>query len=205
MEETRVAALAVYERASEDARLLARQVFCSIDANRDGRINYNELWNHFAQRGWSNFEKFPTFFNELDRNRDGFLDFYEFLALFYLMFNPGIPLCAVCRVYMHSVYFTCLHCNRHNPNSYDLCPSCYHSGRYFHEHNLFVDNNSLFQSYRQQVKHHEGHVLVVPIGGEANPGRRWWNYTFDALGTLLNLGGTAVAIGNLAAGGCTIL
>ncbi|KAA8527822.1 hypothetical protein F0562_035309 [Nyssa sinensis] len=170
MEETREAALAIYERGSSVVKQRAWEVFCSIDANRDGRINYYELWDHFAQRGCSNFEKFPTFFNELDGNGDGFLDFFEFLALFYMMFNLGIPSCAVCRVYLKSVYFTCLHCNRHNPNSYDLCPSCYRSGRYFHEHNLFVDNNSLFHSYRQQVKHHEGHVHVVPIGGEANPG-----------------------------------
>ncbi|KAL6206104.1 hypothetical protein ACLB2K_023353 [Fragaria x ananassa] len=123
-----------------------------MDTNCDGQVDWNEFSAFLYQSGnqWIS----PSFFNDLDRNHDGALDFMEVLTFYYIIKTRSFW-CSVCGICLTGLYFTCVECfDNVNSNTYDLCPGCYESKperqRYNrqsdHHHAYFMDNHMLLRS-----------------------------------------------------------
>ncbi|BBH01467.1 Calcium-binding EF-hand family protein [Prunus dulcis] len=117
--------------------------------------------------GWFN----PSFFNNLDRNGDGGLDFVEVLT-FYTSLRPG----------------TCGAMVVGAANTYDLCFRCYSSRRFRHNHTCFLDNHMLLRSKRTQLRQAglpNLNLVITPARQifypPATPARNRLRQTFQAL------------------------
>ncbi|KAB1219353.1 hypothetical protein CJ030_MR3G001164 [Morella rubra] len=143
MEELHMAATAYYHNASGELQELAQDFFHSMDLNGDRQITFDELAAFF--RHWG-YHLSPNLFISLDRNRDGVLDFWEVLTLYYIM-KTRLH-CIQCRVCLMGQYFTCVKCFDSGGDTYDLCARCYREQRYQHRHHSFLDSYLLLRSMR---------------------------------------------------------
>ncbi|KAF8388292.1 hypothetical protein HHK36_026958 [Tetracentron sinense] len=144
MDEMREAALAYYEAGSEQLKQLAWKFFRLMDIDGDGRISILEFVGFLKQRGYG-VNNNNNFFKELDRDRNGYLDFNEVLVFYYIV-RAKRRSCNGCKALLKGLYFTCITCFDSCHESYDLCYSCYGHGRNPHHHSLFSDNYALLIS-----------------------------------------------------------
>uniref|UniRef100_A0A7N2MK41 EF-hand domain-containing protein n=1 Tax=Quercus lobata TaxID=97700 RepID=A0A7N2MK41_QUELO len=118
-----------------------------MDTNGDGGVSFNEFVQFFVQNGYNRGD--PNFFRSLDRNGDGFLDFFEVLTFYYIFKTRGLS-CGYCRIGLMGMYFTCVACfDNAGGNTYDLCPTCYEARRHQQQHphhNHFLDSNVLLRA-----------------------------------------------------------
>ncbi|XP_047983827.1 uncharacterized protein LOC125224464 [Salvia hispanica] len=151
MEEMREIVRSYYARESEADKKSIKQSFTEIDVNGDGNISLAEF-----KKAMSSTDGVVAlfFFNKLDLNDDGCLDFDEFLCLYYIVNKKvPIPLCDGCREFPAGPYFSCLRCVGRGANSYDLCCSCYRSGAELsHEHSLedMVDHHCIIKLFKDE-------------------------------------------------------
>ncbi|KAF8388294.1 hypothetical protein HHK36_026960 [Tetracentron sinense] len=143
MDEMCEAALAYYEAGSEELKQLAREFFCSMDIDGDGRISYWEFMEFLRQRGHE-VNKYHSFM-ALDTDRNDYLDFNEVLVYYYVV-KAGRRTCTECKALMKGLYFTCVTCFDSCHESYDLCSSCYRHARHVHHHTYFLDNYAMLLS-----------------------------------------------------------
>ena len=92
------------------------------------------------------------FFRSLDRNGDGFLDFFEVLTFYYILKSMGVW-CYFCGICLMGLYLTCVACfdnARPRGNTYyDLCSTCYEALRHQQQHphhNYFLDSYVLLRA-----------------------------------------------------------
>ncbi|KAL7081294.1 hypothetical protein ACP275_14G030400 [Erythranthe tilingii] len=139
MNEIREVAEAYYARATIDEKNSAQKFFRSLDDDDNGTISHAEF-RKLVDPCFST----DKLFKELDKNNDGTLDFNEVLALYYIQ-KCGVP------------YFSCLLCEKHLPNSFDLCCRCYGGGAFKHHHppSKFIDNHSIRLRLNKITKHAE--------------------------------------------------
>ncbi|KAG7991706.1 hypothetical protein I3843_02G090900 [Carya illinoinensis] len=117
----RIAAFAYYRNASQDLQQRAHDFFNAMDVNSDKQVSLDEYVTFFRACGYNWIDR--NMFRVLDLDRDGRLDFYDVLALYYFM-KTRVG-CQVCRVWLSRMYFTCLACFDSGGNHYDLCSGCY--------------------------------------------------------------------------------
>lgn len=145
MEELHEAAIAYYNNVPRDLQRLAWNFYLALDTDGDGRVSYAEYVKFLQQSyGWIR----PNFFMDLDRNRDGSLDFWEVLTLYYVVKTRGGVWCQGCQACLVGLYFTCVACFDSSSRSYDLCPACYKRKRFTHHHTYFLDNHVLLRAKR---------------------------------------------------------
>ncbi|XP_031251284.1 uncharacterized protein LOC116109190 [Pistacia vera] len=199
MEELREASIAYYNNGSKDLQLLAWNFFKSMDTDGDGRVSLIEFVQFLQQRGYQWIH--PSFFTELDRNRDGSLDFWEVLTLYYMVKTRTVC-CSECRACLKGLYFTCVICFDRPGDAFDLCSTCYCRRTFRHRHTQFLDSYVLLRSRRgpsMGTTNMNPPCIPQPlILAEPEPAKiRWWK-AFQALET-------ALAIGSLASVGCSIM
>ncbi|XP_021899954.1 uncharacterized protein LOC110816162, partial [Carica papaya] len=158
MEEMREAAIGYYNNLKPELQRQAHRFFRSMDRNGDGRVNYNEFIYFLNQRGYHWVH--PNMFLELDKNRDGALDFYEVLTFYYIVKTRNVW-CQNCRLWLKGLYFTCVTCFDDSARggaggTCDLCVRCYQQRavhRYHSHHDIFVDNYTLLHCKRSSSHH----------------------------------------------------
>lgn len=148
MQELNEAAIAYYNNGSTDQQNLAWQFFLSMDGDGNGRVSFQEYTDFLCRTtglAWVRREMFQ----ELDRNRDGQLDFWEVLTLYYVARTRTIG-CRTCLQPLIGLYFTCVTCFESQCvcDTFDLCVNCYMRRNYNHPHRVFLDSFVLLRSKR---------------------------------------------------------
>ncbi|KAL9669810.1 hypothetical protein QQ045_007359 [Rhodiola kirilowii] len=155
MEEMQKVALAYYENGSPEVRLRVHELFCSMDTNGDRWINMSEFMELLNREGYNNAYVNSSLFTELDRDRNGVLDFNEFLTLYYVIKTQN-GFCYQCWRCLKGLYFTCVTCfDCPAATTFDLCPDCYRVSNRRpvsqHPHTNFVDSGLLLRAKRRST------------------------------------------------------
>ena len=90
------------------------------------------------------------FFNELNQDGTGKLNFLDKVTLFYIV-QGGIPFCdGNCRQFIKAnSYFTCVNCYENERDvSFNVCCNCFLDGKYEHHHKEFLDPTVLLKFIR---------------------------------------------------------
>ncbi|XP_071734662.1 uncharacterized protein [Rutidosis leptorrhynchoides] len=148
MEELSTIAMGYYQASTDDIQKLARDFFSAMDNDGDGKIDQKEFIEFMRDEGYGQMCN-PSFFNQLDHDKNGTLDFVEVMTLYYIV-KSRRPFCDCCKKFITSTYFTCVGCLE-DPigGSFYLCLNCYVEQRCDHTHNYlsrFIDNYSLLEA-----------------------------------------------------------
>nr|XP_011462414.1 PREDICTED: uncharacterized protein LOC101313407 isoform X2 [Fragaria vesca subsp. vesca] len=147
MEKIRSTAFAYYENLSSDNKQKALEFIREM--NIDGvswAISLQQYENKFGSSS-----RMKKCFEVVDRNRDGWLDFPEFVTLYYL--HKSGRLRVRCdghgcdeAPFLKGAFFVCVDCFKKHIHFY-LCTFCYRYGKYTHSrrHTNFEDNCMLPQ------------------------------------------------------------
>ncbi|KAL8027139.1 hypothetical protein ABFS82_14G072600 [Erythranthe guttata] len=140
MDEIRKIAKAYYARATDEEIDRAKNYFRSMDVNCKGKVSFDEYKTMVSQR-YAN----DKMFNSFDRNGDGSLDFEEVLVLHFVHNIYEMRWCSACAGSLPGLHFSCLTCEKNEPNTFDLCCICYGEGKFDHHHPTsdFLDNHSM--------------------------------------------------------------
>ncbi|KAL8483212.1 hypothetical protein ACS0TY_026043 [Phlomoides rotata] len=202
MEELREIAKAHYQAASPQVQGLAYQFYQSMDTDRDGWVNLSEFLTFMRQEGYSHMHN-PYFFDELDRDGNGTLDFVEVMTLFYII-KSGRPFCGRCSKFIPGMFFSCVECFMNSQTSYHLCRDCYRSAKCNHTHNgraQFLDNYTLLQVRRDPTLARPAPPATGFNSNNVSPYvQNNWKIALNALEVALTIGSIA---GTAAA--CTIM
>ncbi|KAL7145061.1 hypothetical protein ABFS83_07G053500 [Erythranthe nasuta] len=152
MEELRQTAKDHYRAGSPKVQDLAFEFFKSMDTNEDSTVDLSEFlaFMRSHEGRYSNMHN-RYFFDDLDLDSNGTLDFSEVMALYYII-KSRRPFCDFCRKFIPGIFFSCVECfNDSQAAPFDLCPVCYRSKRCKHGHNgrvQFLDNYTLLEAKR---------------------------------------------------------
>ncbi|ESR33029.1 hypothetical protein CICLE_v10005927mg [Citrus x clementina] len=152
MEALRKVALAYYNSGTDQERSLFNQFFQSMDKDGNGRVSYREYSDFMSQKAHDENMRTRYFFNQLDIDRSGGLDFNEVLTLYYIL-KSGRPICGQCKIFITNEYFACMKCFETGSAAYSICLECFRAkGSLNHNHVRFnfVDNFSLLESLRKK-------------------------------------------------------
>ncbi|KAF5452622.1 hypothetical protein F2P56_027598 [Juglans regia] len=212
--ELRIAATASYNNAPRYLQNRAWDFFKQMDMNGDDRVSLDEYFTFFRACGYTWID--CNLFWALDLDRDGRLDFYDVLALYYFMKTR--VRCRCCWDWPRRMYFTCLECFDSGGNTYDLCPNCYareeltrfQHGRNVHgiDRNIFLDSYVLLRARRGWIPaaapSNMSLALVPQPPPQHQPARPdWWN-VLHLLDVAIN-GAISGAIGGVISGLCSIM
>ncbi|KAI4351732.1 hypothetical protein L6164_006057 [Bauhinia variegata] len=153
MERITAAAKATYKNSLvKEEKEKMKQLFKSIDKDGDGKISTEELKLYFETQPEQEALGRSNIFSLIDENQDGFLQFGEFVTLFYVILS-NIPVCNACTEFTEGVFYVCLDClDKPARQSYNLCVSCYYREDFLHEHAEFLDNYTLFSDMREKLQ-----------------------------------------------------
>ncbi|KAI8003458.1 hypothetical protein LOK49_LG08G02582 [Camellia lanceoleosa] len=148
MESIRQTAQVYYKTMPGNVRSLAKEFFKKMDRNEDGKVSMAEFAGFMAEVGYVAMNN-TSFFEEINKNKNGELDFDDVKTLYYIL-ESGRPLCGGCRKFIKGMYFTCVTCFTCKAQSFCLHRDCFGSGEYIHRHSDFVDNYALLESIRRE-------------------------------------------------------
>ncbi|KAH9765341.1 calcium-binding EF-hand family protein [Citrus sinensis] len=159
MEALRKVALAYYNSGTDEERRLFNQFFQSMDKDGNGRVSYREFSDFMSQKAHDENMRTRDFFNQLDIDRSGGLDFKEVLTLYYIL-KSGRPICGQCKIFITNEYFACMKCFETGSAAYSICLECFRDGASLNHNHVrfnFVDNFSLLESLRKKpLPNHQG-------------------------------------------------
>ncbi|KAE9452984.1 hypothetical protein C3L33_15116, partial [Rhododendron williamsianum] len=146
------------------------------------------------------------FFEELDIDGNGTLEFMEVMALYYII-KSGRPFCGGCDKFIPGMYFTCSKCFENGKPLFCVCSECFKDELYVHEHDQFLDNYALLEAKRLQVvaTYSEQHkasssVTITELPTSPTDAVKGWDIAFKAFEAAV------IAAVNTAAGTlCTIM
>lgn len=141
MEGLQKIAVRFYNESSEAEKQKIDEIFREVDSDGDGKVTFKELKD--SGLFTNELSTILDLFGQEERN--GILDFDEFVILFLHMFEPVIQIlgkylpgsrnCDVCGRRQGLADFSCFFCLGKSPDSYDMCYDCHESGAYSdHEH-----------------------------------------------------------------------
>ena len=164
MEALRKVALAYYNSGTDQERSLFNQFFQSMDKDGNRRVSYREFSDFMSQKAHDENMRTRDFFNQLDIDRSGGLDFNEVLTLYYIL-KSGRPICGQCKIFITNEYFTCMSCFEPQTAAYSICLECFcDKGRHDHNHarSHFVDNFSLLESLRKDpLPNYQVFIIII--------------------------------------------
>ncbi|XP_006489250.2 uncharacterized protein LOC102613415 [Citrus sinensis] len=184
MEALSKVALAYYNSGTDEERRLFNQFFQSMDKDGNGRVSYREFSDFMSQKAHDENMRTRDFFNQLDIDRSGGLDFKEVLTLYYIL-KSGRPICGQCKIFITNEYFACMKCFETGSAAYSICLECFRDGASLNHNHVrfnFVDNFSLLESLRKKpLPNHQpslnscsessSHLVIVPYNPNI-PGER---------------------------------
>ena len=170
MEELYKNARAYYEAAPEKIRRLANEFFAEMDRDGDRKVKLHEYLPFMKARGYAQMSN-PRFFSMLDIGEKGYLQFWDVMALYYIVIS-GRPFCDGCGVFVIGTFFTCMKCFNDSKavisttsctsstnSTFNICSGCFQKGSYIHDHKEFLDNFLLLQFGRVGASLKEQHDL----------------------------------------------
>ncbi|XP_010110693.2 uncharacterized protein LOC21393041 [Morus notabilis] len=166
-----------------------------MDTDGDGRIRFAEFNQFLHWSGYGFVDR--NWFVHLDANRDGCLDFWEVLTLYYVLKTRGVW-CAQCHTQLHGLYFTCVECFD-AACSYDLCSDCYSHRNFSHYHSLFLDSFVLLRSKLGTPGQNVNMAITQPAQNEISSNSA--NFWLNALDVALSVANIAQTL----AAGCSIM
>ncbi|KAK9179504.1 hypothetical protein WN943_028706 [Citrus x changshan-huyou] len=170
MEALSKVALAYYNSGTDEERRLFNLFFLSMDQDGNGRVSYREYSDFMSLEAHDDNMRTRDFFNQLDIDRSGGLDFKEVLTLYYIL-KSGRPICGQCKIFITNEYFTCMSCFEPQTAAYSICLECFcDKGRHDHNHGRshFVDNFSLLESLRKKpLPNHQSMFRSISTQGIA--------------------------------------
>lgn len=148
MEELSKLAMAYYLASPDHLKKLADDFFKAMDHDGDNKIDLQEFLEFMRDEGYAQMTN-PSFFRQLDLDKNGTLEFYEVMTVYYIV-KSGRPFCDHCKKFITSTYLTCVGCLE-GPigGSFYLCPDCYMDQKHNHAHGglcQFLDNYSLLEA-----------------------------------------------------------
>ncbi|XP_010243840.1 PREDICTED: uncharacterized protein LOC104587812 isoform X2 [Nelumbo nucifera] len=154
-EEIRGPAMTDYKNCSDERKEARMKTFRDLDSNSDGKISYEELKAFLSEEGYTG-QKFKSL-AELDKDGDGYLDQWDFNVLQY-MIDKRVS-CKVCGLFIKGLCYSCAECMNKwiskSGDNYYVCPACYHSGKFVHEHSTFWDNYEMLWNRMQAARNEE--------------------------------------------------
>ena len=151
MEELGEITKAHYRAGSQRVKDLAYDFFKSMDTDGDDQVDRSEFLAFMRQQGCYPYMQNPSFFNKLDVDGSGTLEFFEVMTLYYIM-KSGRPFCDMCGQFITGIFFSCVQCFKNPQTSYNLCLDCYSGEKKCnHTHNgrsQFLDNFVFLQAMR---------------------------------------------------------
>ncbi|KAK9182492.1 hypothetical protein WN944_025637 [Citrus x changshan-huyou] len=142
MEALRKVALAYYNSGTDQERSLFNQFFQSMDKDGNRRVSYREFSDFMSQKAHDENMRTRDFFNQLDIDRSGGLDFNEVLTLYYIL-KSGRPICGQCKIFITNEYFACMKCFETGSAAYSICLECFRDeGSLNHNHPSLRSNKS---------------------------------------------------------------
>ncbi|XP_047955572.1 uncharacterized protein LOC125201479 [Salvia hispanica] len=198
MEELREVAKAHYHSSPPHVQALAHKFYRSMDSDGDGRVDVSEFLDFMRHEGYSCMEN-PCFFDDLDVDRNGTLDFFEVMTLYYII-KSGRPFCDCCDKFIPGLFFSCVECYKNGRSSFDLCRDCYGKGRCDHNHGgrvHFLDNHTLLQAMKDSTLAPAPRVTYYEAGNTPTyeydmyqSNSIWSNVkdAYEALDTIINIG-----------------
>ncbi|XP_059652924.1 uncharacterized protein LOC132300013 [Cornus florida] len=157
MKEMRAAALAYYANLSPQLQELAWKFYETLDADGDKTVSIQEYMAFMREEGYGRPCIRPSFYENLDYNRDGVLDFEEVLTFYYLFKSGRMVICQKCGVFITGLFFTCVECFDRPGDNYDLCCNCYRDKKYnASQHPNFLDNYCSPRNLPFQHRHRPG-------------------------------------------------
>ncbi|PIN02189.1 hypothetical protein CDL12_25297 [Handroanthus impetiginosus] len=133
-----------------------------MDTDGDGRVDLSEFLAFMRQQGYLDMHN-PSFFNVLDHDDNGTLDFAEVMTLYYII-KSGRPFCNSCKNFIPGIFFSCVECFKNPKKPFNICHDCYRFTKCKHDHNgrvQFLDNYTLLEAIRDPS-------LVYAIGLNSN-------------------------------------
>lgn len=124
MEELQKIAMLQYKAASPEVQELALEFFKCMDTDGDGKVDVEEYLSFMAEQGCGAVQN-RQFFNQLDVDSKGSLDFNQVMTLYYVI-KSGRPNCDRCGDFIPGIFFSCVFCFRAR-SSFSLCQTCYFS------------------------------------------------------------------------------
>ncbi|KAK9182494.1 hypothetical protein WN944_025639 [Citrus x changshan-huyou] len=163
MEALSKVALAYYNSGTDEERRLFNLFFLSMDQDGNRRVSYREFSNFMSLEAHDDNMRTRDFFNQLDIDRSGGLDFKEVLTLYYIL-KSGRPICGQCKIFITNEYFTCMSCFEPQTAAYSICLECFcDKGRHDHNHGRshFVDNFSSISMNQRSRSESSSHVAIA--------------------------------------------
>ncbi|KAK9179499.1 hypothetical protein WN943_028701 [Citrus x changshan-huyou] len=160
MEALRKVALAYYNSGTDEERRLFNQFFQSMDKDGNGRVSYREFSDFMSQKAHDENMRTRDFFNQLDIDRSGGLDFKEVLTLYYIL-KSGRPICGQCKIFITNEYFACMKCFETGSAAYSICLECFRDGASLNHNHPSLNSCSESSS----------HLVIVPYNPNI-PGER---------------------------------
>ncbi|XP_042993070.1 uncharacterized protein LOC122319185 [Carya illinoinensis] len=146
MKEIREVAKAYYENSTEQQKKEAQDAFQKMKSENNNTISLTDFLDIFLPDSFPKSVACSLFEDQLDVNRDGILDFNEFITLFYLHQSKRLLYCHGCEKFLTGLYFTCVKCFDSTSNSYDICSLCYQNKNLQHHTDaVFLDNYALLR------------------------------------------------------------
>ncbi|XP_047957650.1 uncharacterized protein LOC125203335 [Salvia hispanica] len=167
MEELGEITKAHYRAGSQRVKDLAYDFFKSMDTDGDDQVDRSEFLAFMRQQGCYPYMQNPSFFNKLDVDGSGTLEFFEVMTLYYIM-KSGRPFCDMCGQFITGIFFSCVQCFKNPQTSYNLCLDCYSGEKKCnHTHNgrsQFLDNFVFLQAMRDPKLAHALEVNFNEVG-----------------------------------------
>ncbi|XP_058106561.1 uncharacterized protein LOC131249826 [Magnolia sinica] len=147
MEAALKAGRSYYLALSETGKNVAYNLFAEMDVDGDGKVSVNELISFLTDEE-TQLDNACKVIQGMDLSGDRYLSIEDVGALMYISLMR--PCCDRCKARIMGTYYSCVVCHNMSTNgadndTYDLCPECYCSGEFQHEHDLFLDNFALLR------------------------------------------------------------
>lgn len=135
---------------SEPDLNVARNLFSEMDLNGDGFVHWSEIVHFLARKGGMTLEEARRICLNMGMVENTYISFEDVVASWYIFVMR--PWCDRCGAMIMGSYYSCVAC--FNSNTYDLCPDCYRSGNFSHQHQIFLDNYVLLhqKTWRQVIR-----------------------------------------------------
>ncbi|PON40286.1 Calcium-binding EF-hand family protein [Parasponia andersonii] len=139
MDGLRETAYAYYEVIDDNTKQAIKDFSEQMETKKlPNKIMFKEFSAYMKAIGFAQFSS-KEFFDELRASERDHLVYADIITLLYFI-QSGRPFCNHCKKFIKGTYFTCVKCfEKEGDYSFNVCPSCYRTNNYNHDHKEFLD------------------------------------------------------------------